>query len=666
VKFNLKLSRRQRIAVLYIIGLVLPGVILGLFAFRGLQNDQALREKQEAQELKLLTLELFKQLDHHLNQVLFALESGQAVEELPVLIAWSQIDPDQTRIVESNMTFWPDHRVAKIPAPALSEEVEVIQQLEHTSNNYELVIKQYSKLLQQSTRPDDQINALLGLTRLYKKTSQDEEASQVLQQLVDTFPIHSLPGGLPLKGLALTEIIRLGKQMNNQTSVESATDQLIGFLLQPDMILSESAFNYLNLQVQNLEISFSQEQRDKLSHNTIFAQQLHRLDQMSPGLLAQSNDFSYLENTGFPGLLFKSDSLKTGWVLAADSLLINAFTLLFIEVNPDGVYSWELIQNNDQLKTEQSDPLAGIVLPPGYPSWTLRLSKQELTHFEVLFQSSQGILLLVFVFIILLMVAGLVFMVYTLNQEMRVSKMKSQFISNVSHEFKTPLTSIQHMTEVMYLKRIDSEERKQEYLQSMMEQCDHLEHLIENILDFSKIEEDIKNYRFEEHQLDEIIKDLIPMFKGRIGNNDWVISLDIQDTPPPMQLDRDAIQQVLFNLLDNAYKYSGESHRIDLTLSFQISANSYQQRDKNQLACVKIRDYGIGIAEKDAGRIFERFYRGDRLRTEGIKGSGIGLTIVKRIVEAHGGRIEVTSKLNQGTTFSIYLPVNTVESGLRS
>ena len=280
------------------------------------------------------------------------------------------------------------------------------------------------------------------------------------------------------------------------------------------------------------------------------------------------------------------------------------------------------------------------------------------------------------------MIAGLAFMIHTLNQEMKLSKMKSDFISNVSHEFKTPLTSIRHMTEIMHLKRIESEERKEEYLQSMLEQCDHLGHLIENILDFSKIEENIKNYRFEYLKLDEVLTDLVQVFKSRIPEEDFEIRTIIEDQGVEVYLDKDAMQQVFYNLLDNAYKYSGDSRRIEVRLkaqgsglkegkgqraegknqeevssyqgkSFQLPVSSFQ---KGQVV-VQIKDWGLGISDKDQGRIFERFYRGDRLRKEGIKGSGIGLTIVKKIVEAHDGIISIESELGKGTKATIVLPV---------
>ena len=135
--------------------------------------------------------------------------------------------------------------------------------------------------------------------------------------------------------------------------------------------------------------------------------------------------------------------------------------------------------------------------------------------------------------------------------------------------------------------------------------------------------------------------------------------LKIEDPVPELVLDKDAMLQVFFNLLDNAYKYRRKSGKVDLTLKAQGSRLKAQVggRDKIDEVSFEIKDYGIGMSEKDKARIFERFYRGDKLMTAGIKGSGIGLTIVKKIVEAHGGRIEVESELNKGSIFRVILPV---------
>jgi signal transduction histidine kinase len=224
------------------------------------------------------------------------------------------------------------------------------------------------------------------------------------------------------------------------------------------------------------------------------------------------------------------------------------------------------------------------------------------------------------------------------------------------------------MTEIMYLKRIQSEPRKEEYLQSMLEQCDHLGHLIENILDFSKIEEDIKNYRFEWHNPDALLTDLIRLYRSRITEPDFELVYEAKIKPPMLYIDKDAMLQVFYNLIDNAYKYSGGSRRIEISLYLRQEGKRAERqegkaedkRNKEEVGfvVVSVRDFGLGIPEKDLPRIFERFYRGDRLRTEGIKGSGIGLTIVKRIVEAHHGQIQVESEIGKGSVFTVHLPID--------
>ena len=333
--------------------------------------------------------------------------------------------------------------------------------------------------------------------------------------------------------------------------------------------------------------------------------------------------------------------------------------MIINDLDEEEELSWAIKTNSPGLNLGDhlNNPVE-LNFPAGYPPWKLQLERNQEASISHLFETSQGVLILVFVFIIILMFAGLAFMLRTLSYEIKLSRMKSSFISNVSHEFKTPLTSIRHMTEIMYLKRIDSEERKKDYLQSMLEQCDHLGHLVDNILDFSRIEDDVKNYRFETYHLDEIIEELIPVFQRRIDDDDFEISLEIENPIPEMMLDKDAMLQVFFNLLDNAYKYSRNSKKIEIKVHQAPAKNQQPATCNLQPVTIEVRDWGLGIEEKDLARIFERFYRGDKLRTAAIKGSGIGLTIVKKIVEAHRGFIEVESELDKGSTFRVILPVN--------
>ena len=253
----------------------------------------------------------------------------------------------------------------------------------------------------------------------------------------------------------------------------------------------------------------------------------------------------------------------------------------------------------------------------------------------------------IFLLIVIGLALGLFFTLQIINKELLFSKMKSDFISTVSHEFKSPLTSIRQMSEMLFNERIKTERRKKEYYEIMLEQSERLSHLIDNILDFSKIEEGEKAFRFEKTNLKEMIDRVKSLFQKSIANEGFSVFSSIPDTLPELVIDKEAIQQVLYNLLDNAYKYSGESRNIKIIVESTID-----------LVKIKVKDFGLGIPREDQNKIFDRFFRGGNELTRSVKGSGIGLTIVKRIIEAHRGTISLESTPGKGSTFQVTLPVD--------
>jgi signal transduction histidine kinase len=266
-------------------------------------------------------------------------------------------------------------------------------------------------------------------------------------------------------------------------------------------------------------------------------------------------------------------------------------------------------------------------------------------------KAGSGIYLYIFILIAILMVLGFVFTIYTLNEELRLNKMKSEFISNVSHELKSPLTSIRMMTEMLYHKRVLTEERKSAYYSTMLEESEHLSHLIDNILDFSGMDDDRKKYDFIDLDLDELLLKFIESTRERLQDSGFDIRYNRPDQVPVIRADKNSILQVFYNLVDNAIKFSGTSRQIDVSL--------FSKGDE-LLFCVK--DYGIGISGKDQEKIFEKFYRGYEPQRIGIKGSGIGLTIVKQIIEAHGGEIQVESEPGAGSKFTVTIPLFEISS----
>jgi signal transduction histidine kinase len=232
------------------------------------------------------------------------------------------------------------------------------------------------------------------------------------------------------------------------------------------------------------------------------------------------------------------------------------------------------------------------------------------------------------------------------SHELELARMKSDFVSTISHEFKSPLTSIRQISEMLQNKRVPSEERREKYYDILVDQSDRLSLLINNVLDFSKLEEGKRKFQFESVNLETFLEDIITTMQHRIQHEGFSIQKEIESSLPVIKIDKSAISQAIYNLIDNAIKFSGEKREIIL--------RGYSEDGHINFS---VQDFGVGIKSEDLDKIFDRFYRCGEELTRTVKGSGLGLTIVKQIVEAHGGTIEVNSEPEKGSTFTIQLPV---------
>ena len=245
------------------------------------------------------------------------------------------------------------------------------------------------------------------------------------------------------------------------------------------------------------------------------------------------------------------------------------------------------------------------------------------------------------------LVAGILLALRTALREMRLSSMKNEFVSNVSHELRTPLASIRVFGEFMRLGRVTDPGKVREYGEYIETESRRLTQLVNNILDFSRIESGRKEYSFELADLEEVVGDTLSALAVRVRTKGMEIGYRGPDEPlPPMQLDVAAIDQAVANLLDNAVKYSGDSDRIEVSMG----------RDDSH-AVLSVTDHGIGIPRPEQERIFERFHRVGTALVHDVKGSGLGLSLVRHIVHAHGGEVTVDSEVGRGSTFTVRLPI---------
>ncbi len=237
------------------------------------------------------------------------------------------------------------------------------------------------------------------------------------------------------------------------------------------------------------------------------------------------------------------------------------------------------------------------------------------------------------------------------RRELRLADTRSRFVSAVSHELKTPLTAIRMFAEALQLGESPDPEMLKEYLETIVHESERLTRLLNNVLDFSKIERGKKDYRRTPCDLADIVGAAARAMQYPLEQQRFNLSLEIQEELPEADVDPDAVEQAILNLLSNAMKYSADSRAIDLRL----------MREDGQ-AVIEVSDQGIGIAPEEQRKIFQQFYRVPSEENEGVPGTGLGLTLVRHIAEGHGGRVTVESVPGQGSTFTIHLPLEAERS----
>ena len=246
-----------------------------------------------------------------------------------------------------------------------------------------------------------------------------------------------------------------------------------------------------------------------------------------------------------------------------------------------------------------------------------------------------------------LLITGLFFTYRSVTRALELAKLKSDIVSNVSHELRTPLALIRLYAETLELGRIPDEKKKMEYYRIVRKESERLTALINNILDFSRIEAGKKEYEFRETDLPALVRETLDSYRYQIEQNGFQYEERINDDIPPVRVDREAIARSLLNLVNNAIKYSSNEKYLGVSL--------YRQNGSVRLDVV---DHGIGIPRNEQAKIFDKFYRVCDPMQHETKGSGLGLSLVQHIVNAHGGEICVESTPGKGSKFTVTLPLN--------
>jgi len=227
-----------------------------------------------------------------------------------------------------------------------------------------------------------------------------------------------------------------------------------------------------------------------------------------------------------------------------------------------------------------------------------------------------------------------------------VAQLQSDFVSAVSHEFRTPLTSLSGISELLANGRLADESRKSQAYTYLQRETGRLKRLVEDLLDFGRMESGRKYYQIEAHDVFGVVRAVVADFREEALAGGFGVELNLDSNAPTVKADEQELRRAIRNLLENAVKYSPECRTVWV-----------EGRVNHRQVAISVRDRGMGIEPREQRVVFQKFVRGAAAKKAGIKGTGIGLSMVRQIVDACGGEIRLESVPGEGSTFTLFFPL---------
>ena len=241
---------------------------------------------------------------------------------------------------------------------------------------------------------------------------------------------------------------------------------------------------------------------------------------------------------------------------------------------------------------------------------------------------------------------GLIAVIHDITNRFELDKSRREFVANVSHELRTPLTSIKGACETVMDDPEMPAETRQYFLDMALTESDRMTRIVSDLLVLSRLDNKRTQWKLETFDLCRSVSRLIEVMRVDIEAREHTVTFTAEENIPQITADRERIEQVIVNVLSNSVKYTPEGGKIDVSVMAADEKVSF-----------RVKDNGIGIPEEDLDRIFERFYRVEKSRTSEMGGTGLGLAIARELIEAHGGDIQIDSRLGEGTSVTVTLPI---------
>ncbi|MCH7558045.1 MAG: hypothetical protein IIB56_11380 [Planctomycetes bacterium] len=685
----------------------MPSLLLGYLAFRGIQNDIALLEKEQLNEHNTIA----QQITNSINDKISALEEAflDSIANLQspqrgsaVLRSLERLKSRQSLVEEvfffesaeriqlplAKLLFLSSGSAKSLPPQPRPSALLLGEQYEFQQKRYQEALTSYKQAFAQISNHQAKAEALNAIARVQIKSNLFPDAIKSYETIAQDYSNTRMGGGMPSGLAARLELGDLFSAIDDSNSAVQTFIRLYQSLIHAEWELEKSQYEFFAQQteesideifsqdapMQSYQSTFRMLRSEEKKQREITERLLTFQENAAPNLLAKvprnmENSRNALkrftldiagrtylvsipgeregngnEDNGIWGLLLSSEQLKANLLAPIIRQHVSSEDIHWIVKGRDG----QAILKSDDSASGSMTVRANFA--GNFPPWSLELYQQDPRLFETLLTSRRGIYLYMFVLLAGILIFGLTLTIRIVTHELELGKMKSDFVSTISHEFKSPLTSIRQLSEMLQAGRVPSEERRQRYYNVLLEQSERLSLLIDNILDFAKMEEGKKEFEFEMVDMGPLLEELVSTIQQQVRHEGFTVQAEIDKPLPSIQVDRAAITQAITNLIDNAIKYSAGAKKVFV-----------RGFTENQYLIIAVQDFGLGIEPEEIDKVFERFYRGGDELTRTVKGSGLGLTLVKQIVQAHHGSVHVESEPGRGSTFSIRLPLPLTE-----
>ncbi len=713
---NLKLvllQHRRFLAIFFFI-VFLPSIILAIFGIRAIQNERY-KLRHQAREQQVAFVEAFQ------DDVLSLLERNSSrLREISLSRAFVERDYSEIRDLISQrmkeqsllgqVVIWEHGESPWIPGqqerPAyaspfvvpsewskLQPELARAEEAEFRRRNYSEAATLYSRIL--SKAGDRQVQAwILGRTaRCLAKQERFEQALETYRLILADLPYLHTESGRPLGPAVSLQILDVLRSANDHEGFFRESLEVFRQLEQNAWSLDgdQVAF-YVNMLQELIEettavkppeysnsIENSQNAID--ADLAIWRRAVYVGDTLLPRLIERHNstndmgnqnqahnDSFELEGSEVLSLILPVDRGNTGQPevflgsLILDTDIVNAFDPKVEEKRPLGTslilrstmtgkafHGSETGQAVADAEIVGEPPAANPVFetffPENFPPWKVEVYEAEDLSAGPFLYKNIFFWTILALLVILFLGSGLI--IRTIVHEVNLLNLKSDFIASVSHEFKTPLTAMGAILERLLDGEVKEPQKAQEYYKILSHDSERLKRLVKNVLDFTKIEEGKRKYRMASLDVAELVSREVESFENENKIAGFTVSVEIADDIPTVVADEEAMSQALHNILDNAAKFSTQEKSIDLEV--------LRNQDTVEIS---VTDQGIGIPENEQRKIFEKFFRGKQAASVSPTGTGLGLTLVKHIMTAHGGDITIRSTPGEGSRVSLILPIN--------